>query len=478
MTPTPRPLGPISADLIGLFREMLGAGRVLSQPHELALYDADALTLHRSVPGLVILPETTEEVSACVRLAAARGIPIVARGAGTGLSGGAIAPGGAIVLSLARMRRILEIDPVERRCRVQPGVANLRLSSAAAGASLRFAPDPSSQQVSTIGGNVAENAGGPHTLLHGVTGIHVRELTLVLSTGDVVRVASEPGPDWVGLLCGSEGTLGIVTEIETGLIPCAEEERTFLAAYASAADATRAVTNVLASGVLPAALEMLDGTVLSTLEAAFGYRFPVGSESVLLVEIEGLAGGLEEEEARVTAALKEAGSFELRKARDAEERATLWKVRKQAFGALGRASPEYYTQDGVVPRSRLPELLETIRAIGDREDLKIANVFHAGDGNLHPILLYDARIPGTVDRVLRAGEAILRACIAVGGTITGEHGVGLEKKEFLPLLFGEDEIDLMRGVRDLFDPAGLLNPGKIFPTARACGEGRPAGRRA
>jgi glycolate oxidase len=260
------------------------------------------------------------------------------------------------------------------------------------------------------------------------------------------------------------------------MIPCAEEERTFLAAYASAADATRAVTNVLGSGVLPAALEMLDGTVLSTLEAAFGYRFPSGAQSVLLVEIEGLAGQLDEEEARVTAALNEAGAFELRKAQDAAERATLWKVRKQAFGALGLASPEYYTQDGVVPRSRLPELLETIRAIGDREDLKIANVFHAGDGNLHPILLYDARIPGSVDRVLRAGESILRACVAAGGSITGEHGIGLEKKEFLPLLFGEGELDLMLMVRELFDPAGLLNPGKIFPTHRACGEGRAARR--
>ncbi len=474
MTVRPGLGGALSPDLIEVFREMLGPERTLSAPHELALYDADALTLHRSAPGLVILPETTEEVSACVRLAASRGVPVVPRGAGTGLSGGAIAPGGAIVLSLTRMRRILDIDPAGRRCRVQPGVANLRLSHAAARSSLRFAPDPSSQQVSTIGGNVAENAGGPHTLLHGVTGIYIRALTVVLATGEVVRVMPEPGPDWIGILCGSEGTLGIVTEIETDLIPCAEEEGTFLAAYASAGDATRAVTNVLASGVLPSALEMLDGTVLATLEAAFGYRFPEGSQSVLLVEIEGPAGGLGDEESRVTAALRDAGAIELRKASDAAERAKLWKVRKQAFGALGLASPEYYTQDGVVPRSRLPELLETIRAIGDREDLKIANVFHAGDGNLHPILLYDARVPGEVDRVLRAGDAILRACIAAGGSITGEHGVGLEKREFLPLLFGEDELDLMREVRDLFDPAGLMNPGKIFPGPRGCAEGRRA----
>ncbi len=457
-------------------RDLLGPERVLTRPYERRLYDADALTLHRSVPGLVVLPDSTDEVASIVRMAARGRVPVVARGAGTGLSGGAIASGDAIVIALSRMRRILEIDTTERWCLVQAGVANLNLTRAVEADGLRFAPDPSSQQVSTIGGNVAENAGGPHTLLHGVTGVHVRALRAVLANGEVLQFAPEPGPDWIGLLCGSEGTLAIVTEIEVELIPAPEEARTFLAAYDSAGAATQAVTNVLGSGVLPAALEMMDGTVLATLEAAFSYRFPQGARSVLLVEIEGLTAGMDEEEARVAAALRDAGAFEIRRASDAEERAILWKVRKQAFGALGRVSPDYYTQDGVVPRSRLPEILETIRAIGERADLKIANIFHAGDGNLHPILLYDARAPEQVERVIDVGGAILRACVAAGGSITGEHGVGLEKRELLDLMFGAAELDLMSEVRALFDPACLLNPGKIFPSARSCGEG-PRGRR-
>ncbi|MBM3288210.1 MAG: FAD-binding protein, partial [Candidatus Eisenbacteria bacterium] len=377
-------------------RSLLGPARVMDEPHERILYESDGLTLHRSPPALVLFPETTEEVSSCLRLAAEHDVPVVPRGAGTGLSGGAVAPAGAAVLALTRMRRILEIDPIERRCRVQPGVANLALNAAAEKRGLRFAPDPSSQQVATIGGNVAENAGGPHTLLHGVTATHVRSLTVVLAGGDVVAFGREPGPDWVGLLCGSEGTLGVVTEIEVDLIPAVEEARVFLAAYARTEEAIAAVSGVLTSGVLPVALEMMDGEVLATLESAFGYRFPQGARSVLIVEIEGLAAGLDEEADLALAALQSRNPLEIRTARDARERAALWRVRKQAFGALGRASPDYYTQDGVVPRSRIAELLETIRRIGERESMKIANVFHAGDGNLHPILLYDARVPGEI----------------------------------------------------------------------------------
>jgi glycolate oxidase len=457
--------------LIAEMRELLGEARVLAKEHERRLYDADALTLHRNTPGLVVLPETTEEVSRVVQAAARHGVPVVPRGAGTGLSGGAIAPRDAMVVSLTRMRRILAIDPVERRARVEPGVANLALTRSALDHGLCFAPDPSSQQASTLGGNVAENAGGPHTLLHGVTAVHTRALTIVGSTGEVFTLEDDPGPDWVGLFCGSEGTLGIVTEIVVDLIPRSEAARTFLAAYPSAEAATRAVTGVLASGVLPAALEMVDGGILDTLEEAFGYRFPEGSGAVLLVEIEGLASGLDEEESRVTAALRDAGAFELRQARDAAERAMLWKVRKQAFGALGRASPEYYVQDGVVPRSRLPEMLAQVTAIGRDHGLRTANIFHAGDGNLHPILLFDAREPDEVARVISAGDAILRACVAAGGSITGEHGVGLEKREALGWMFGPDDLALMKTVKELFDPAQRLNPGKVFPAARSCGEG-------
>ena len=459
-------------------RRQLGDAAVLCDPDEVLVYESDGSVLHPARPGAVVFPTTTAEVAAVVSTCAAAGLPFVARGAGTGLSGGAMALDGGVIVALNRMDRILAIDAVARRAVVQPGVANLAVSRAAAPHGLHYAPDPSSQAVCTIGGNVAHNSGGPHTLKHGVTVNHVLGLELVLPDGRVVRIGGpeRPGYDLLALLVGGEGTLGIVTEITLNLVRLPEAVTTLLAAFPSPDHAARAVSAIIAAGVLPAALEMLDAVVVEALTAAFGLRFPEGAGALLVVELDGPAPGLDQDGAAAERLCAEHGALSVRRARDAAERADVWRARKQAFGALGRVTPNYCTQDGVIPRTQLPRMLARVAEIGARHGLRIANVFHAGD--LHPCILFDDRDADQRRRVALAGGEILDACLALGGSLTGEHGVGVEKRERMAALFGPDDLALMARLRAAFDPAGLCNPGKILPLGAACLELPPRARQA
>jgi glycolate dehydrogenase FAD-linked subunit len=447
--------------------------RVLWRRDELLLYEYDALSASR-LPEAVVFPETTEEVVRVVGLAVEHSIPLIPRGAGTGLSGGAVATKGGIVLSLARMKRILEIDVENRRARVQPGVVNQDLSAAVADEGLYFAPDPSSQKACTIGGNVAENSGGPHTLAYGVTTNHVLGLEVVLPDGKLLRTGAKfcdrPGYDLTGLIVGSEGTLGIVTEITVRLMKLPETVATLLAVYDRVLDATRTVAAITAQGITPAALEMMDGFTLRAIEAATRAGYPIDSAAVLLIEIEGLSEAVEEEAEKIETVCRENHAGEIRRAKNEAERSLLWKGRKNAFGALGRISPNFYVQDGVIPRTRLPEMLEYVEEVGRRHSLQIGNIFHAGDGNLHPLLMFDARNKDQCRRVGVAAKEIMARCVDLGGSITGEHGVGVEKNELMPLIFSSDDMEYQRRIKDTFDPSGMLNPGKVFPTGKVCGE--------
>ncbi|BAS29208.1 FAD-binding oxidoreductase [Limnochorda pilosa] len=466
----------IDSELVKRMRALLGTERVLASPEELLVYECDGLTLYRNQPELVVLPETTEEVASIVRLLKDRGVPFVPRGAGTSLSGGTFSEPGVVQISLARMRRILRVDLRNRRAVVQAGVVNLHLSQAVEQQGYHYAPDPSSQGACTIGGNVAENSGGPHTLKYGVTVNHVLGLKVVLPSGEVVELGGPqedpPGYDLVGLITGSEGTLGIVTEATVRLTRNPQAWKTYLAVFESVEDATRCVSGIISRGIIPAALEMMDHLVIQAVEAAFRFGFPLDAGAVLIVELDGPAEGLPEEGERVEAVFREHGAREVRTARDARERAKLWASRKKAFGAVGRLSPSYVTQDGVVPRSRLPEIMARAEEVGRRHGIRIANVFHAGDGNIHPLLLYDERDPEQVERVLAASDELLEACIELGGALTGEHGVGIEKKSHLGRLFSEDDLQVMLDVHDVFNPDSRCNPGKIFPSARSCVEVR------
>lgn len=458
--------------LLAELGDRLDADALVSDPDQLLVYEHDGSTMHQALPSAVLYPRSTEQVAACVAACHRHGVAYVARGAGTGLSGGAMALDGAVVLALNRMDRILEVDPLERRARVQPGVPNLAISRAAAEHGLFYAPDPSSQAVCTIGGNVAHNSGGPHTLKHGVTVNHVTGLELVRPGGEVVRVGGpeRPGLDLLALLTGSEGTLGLVTEVEVNLVPLPETVRTLLIAYPSIAAASASVSALVDCGVLPAALEMLDAEVVDALHAAFGFEFPGGARALLLLETDGPEPGMDAEVERLVAVARETGALSVRAAADATERAEVWRARKQAFGALGRICANYYTQDGVIPRTRLPEMLERVGEVAARHGLRVANVFHAGDGNLHPCLLFDEDTPAVRERVRAAGAEILRHCVELGGSLTGEHGVGVEKREWMPLLFDPVDLAVMARVRDALDPAGLCNPGKILPTGGRCVE--------
>jgi glycolate oxidase len=447
--------------------------RVLSRPEDLMLYEYDALSSRR-VPDAVVFPESTAEVVSVVKLAAAAGIPVIARGAGTGLSGGAVVTEGGIVLSLARMKRILEIDLENLRARVQPGLVNLDLTLAVADQGYCFVPDPSSQKACTIGGNVAENSGGPHTLCSGVTTNHVLGLEVVLPDGSVIHTGAthwdRPGYDLTGLVVGSEGTLGIVTEITVRLMRRPEAVKTLLATYDRVADATATVAAVTACGITPAALEMMDGFTLRAIEAATHAGYPLDSAAVLLLELEGLKEEVEEAATALESVAHQHHAREVRTARTAEERDLLWRGRKNAFGALGRISPNFYVQDGVIPRTRLVEMLDYIGEVEKRSGQRIGNIFHAGDGNLHPLIMFDARDPEQRERTLHAAEAIISKCVELGGSITGEHGVGIEKNELMPLIFSEEDLDLMRRIKAVFNPQGLLNPGKVLPSGKMCGE--------
>jgi len=455
---------------------VVGAEATLSSPEELMVYDVDGFTLEKHPPDVVVLPETTEQVASLLRLAADRGVPVTARGAGTGLAGGALPAEGGIVLSTARMDRILALEPDDRFAIVQPGVVNLHLSHAAAPFGLHYAPDPSSQMASTLGGNASTNAGGPHCLKYGLTHAHVLGLTFVLADGTVVTAggpgADPPGLDLLGAMVGSEGTCAIVTELVVRLVPVPEAVRTFLAVFDTVEAAGGAVSAIIAQGIIPAALEMLDHLTIVAVEPSVHLGLPLDAGAALLVELDGPSSVMPRRSAQVRALCEAHGAREVREARDAAERALLWKARKGAFGAMGRIANGFYVMDGVVPRTRLPEALRAIAAIGKRHDLRIANVFHAGDGNLHPNVLYDVDDPDSVARALAASEEILAACVALGGSLSGEHGIGSEKRDLMGLLFSEDDLAQFLRLRQAFDPAGRLNPRKILPLGKACGEGR------
>ncbi len=446
------------------------------------LYEYDA-GLSTGTPQAVVFPETTEQVSRIARLATREGVSLVPRGAGTGLSGGSIPRQGGIVLVFSRMNRILEIDVANQRAIVQPGAVNLELSQEVAKHSLYFAPDPSSQKASTIGGNVAENSGGPHTLAYGVTVNHVTGLEIVLADGSVIQTGGKAndacGYDLTGLFVGTEGTVGIVTAITVKLTRMAEAVETLLAIFNTIDDGANAVTALTAEGITPVALEMFDGWTLRCVEEATHAGYPMDAGAVLLIEVEGLREAVSEQAEAVREVCLRQKAREVRRAANEEERQLLWKGRKNAFASLGRLAPAYYTQDGVVPRTQIPAVLRFIGTVAEKYRLRIGNIFHAGDGNLHPCILFDIRDADQVKRTHEAGAEILRRCVSVGGTITGEHGVGMEKNELMPLLFSEDDLDVMKRVHDAFNPQSVLNPHKIFPTPRSCRETnvllRPAG---
>jgi glycolate oxidase len=455
-----------------LWRE-LGPGHVIVEPEQLRVYECDGLTGHRATPELVVLPGSTEEVQLVVRACREAGVPFVARGAGTGLSGGATPIAGGVVISLARMNRILEVDLESQRVVVEPGVANLDVTAAVAEAGFFYAPDPSSQQVCTIGGNVAENSGGAHRLKHGFTVHHVTGLTVVLPDGEAVELggkALDPdGPDLLGVVVGSEGTLGIATRITLRIVRRPEAVCTLLAGFESTDAAGGAVSGIVAAGIQPAALEMMDRLTIEAAELAVAPGYPAGAGAVLIVELEGVAEQVEEDTAEVEAICLAQGAFEIRSAVDDAARALLWRGRKSAFAAMGRVATDYYVQDGVVPRTRLPDVLRTIDELSRAHGLRVGNVFHAGDGNLHPLVLYDAE-QGETERARFLAEAILDACLEAGGSLTGEHGVGMDKACSMPRMFSERDLAVFERLRSAVDPDGLCNPGKVIPTPRLCGE--------
>ncbi|MEU4572893.1 FAD-linked oxidase C-terminal domain-containing protein [Nonomuraea sp. NPDC023979] len=458
-------LDELTAALAGI----LPADSVITDPVRLRTYECDGLTHHRATPGVVVLPETAEQVAAVVRLCREAGVPFVARGSGTGLSGGALPREDGVLIVTSKMRRILEIDLPDRRAVVEPGVTNLAITEAVRDQGYYYAPDPSSQQICSIGGNVAENSGGAHCLKYGFTVNHVEACEIVTPDGDLVTLdRMDPGYDLLGAFVGSEGTLGIATKITVRLSRAPEAVTTVLAAFESIERGGEAVSAIIGAGIVPAAIEMMDALAIEAAEAAVACDYPRGAGAVLIVELDGPAQEVE----RQFAQLREicSGAFELRVAAGAEERAAIWKGRKSAFAAVGRISPAYIVQDGVVPRTALPRVLAEIDRLSAEHGIRVANVFHAGDGNLHPLVLFDDAEPGAGERAETVSGAILDLCIAHGGSITGEHGVGVDKAKHMPRMFSPDDLDTMQLVRCAFDPAGLSNPGKVFPTPRLCGE--------
>jgi glycolate oxidase len=452
---------------------LVGPRGYLDQPHDLTLYEYDG-GVDKARPDLVVFPRSTAEVSALVKLARRHQLPFVGRGAGTGLSGGVVARAGGLMISFARMNRILEIDLANERCVVEPGVVNLDVTLAVAAEKYFYAPDPSSQRACTIGGNVAENAGGPHTLAYGVTTNHVLGLEVVLPDGEIVEIGGKetdlPGYDLTGLLTGSEGTMVLVTKIILRLMRAPEMVKTILAIYGRTEDAGATVSEITARAITPVAVEMLDGPMLRMVEEATHAGYPLDAAAVLLIELEGLKESVEEQVEQIREVCEACHAREFRVAKSAEERDLLWKGRKNAFGAVGRMSPFYYVQDGVVPRTQIAATLRRIGEIGEKYGLSISNIFHAGDGNMHPIILFDARVPGQLEAAQKAGEEILEFCVSVGGSITGEHGVGMEKMELMAHQFPGETLDMIQRFKSLFDPDCRLNPGKVLPTGRGCME--------
>ncbi|GLH94788.1 FAD-linked oxidase C-terminal domain-containing protein [Phytohabitans aurantiacus] len=449
----------------------LGRDGVIDDPAHLRTYECDALTGYRVVPALVVLPRDADDVATAVRACAEHGVPFVARGAGTGLSGGALPTADGVVISLQRLRRIIEVDPANRRAVVQPGVTNLDISKAAAAYGLYYAPDPSSQQVCTIGGNVAENSGGAHCLKYGFTANHVLAVDVVLPDGTQTRLGGDAphqaGFDLLGAFVGSEGTLGVVTAVVVRLLHTPATVRTLAADFDSTETAGAAVTAVIAAGIVPAAIEMMDNLAIEAVNEAVDAGFDPDTAAVLIIELDGPADEVEERFAEVTAVCTAATRVTI--ARDAEQRARFWRGRKAAFAAVGRLSPNYFVQDGVVPRTRLGEALARIAAMADEAGLRVANVFHAGDGNLHPLVLY-SEAAGEHERAEALSSGIAELCVELGGSLSGEHGIGTDKACSMPRMFSTDDLETMQRLRAAFDPAGLCNPGKIFPTPRLCGE--------
>jgi glycolate oxidase len=463
----------ISQRVIDELSQALAPERVIWRPEDLIVFEYDG-TIEKGKPQVVVLPDNTDEVAAAVRIARRHDLPIVPRGAGTGLSGGAVAAVGGVLMATSRMRRILAVDTENLTALVEPGVVNLELSKAVARHNLYYAPDPSSQRACTIGGNVAENAGGPHCLAYGVTTNHVLGLEVVLADGETVWLGGAardlPGYDLPGIVVGSEGTLCIVTKALVRLMRMPESTRTLLAIFDSVEQATNTVSAVIAAGLVPAAMEMLDQQVIQAVEPALHVGYPLDAGAVLLIEVDGLREATEEDGARARAVCEAMGAREIREATDPVDREGLWAGRKGAISALGRLAPNYYVLDGVVPRTKLPQVMQQVTAIGERYGLPIANVFHAGDGNLHPNILFDERVPGETSRVLEAGEEIMRVCVDAGGSITGEHGVGLEKRDFMPWIFSEADIAAMQHLKAAFGAGERFNPCKAFPTTKGCGE--------
>jgi glycolate oxidase len=455
-------------------REALGDEQVISDRQELRTYECDGLAQYKVIPALVALPRTATECAAVVKACVEAGVPFVARGSGTGLSGGALPHAEGVLIVTSQMRRILEVAPQDERAVVEPGVINLAITRAATPGGHYYAPDPSSQQVCSIGGNVAENSGGAHCLKYGFTTNHVIGAEIVTPDGDLVRLGGRapdaPGYDLLGAFVGSEGTLGIATEATVRLVRLPESVRTLLAAFASTDDAGAATSAIIGAGVVPAAIEMMDALAIEAAEAAVHCGYPDGAGAVLIVELDGPVAEVDAQFAQVERFCDENGAFEIRVARDDAERALFWKGRKSAFAAVGRISPDYIVQDGVIPRTALPEVLRRIAELSREHGVRVANVFHAGDGNLHPLVLFDDAVDGQAERAEEVSAAILDLCISHGGSITGEHGVGMDKAKHMPLMYTDVDLDTMQLVRCAFDPRGLSNPGKIFPTPRLCGE--------
>ena len=470
----------MTPQMLSALRGIVGPDGVIAGEQELLVYECDAYTMEKRLPGVVVLPRATEEVVAVVKLCAAHNLPIIPRGAGTSLSGTVLAVTGGVMIALTRMTRILDLDFRNRRALVEAGCVNAWVTNAVKSRGLFYAPDPSSQPACTIGGNVGTNSGGPHTLKYGVTTNHVLGFEMVLPDGEVVWLGTRPdggedmeGYDLRGAAIGSEGMFGIVTRVLLRLVRAPQAFRTLLGVFESVDDASQAVSDIIGAGIVPGALEMMDQLITQAVEAAYQFGFPLDAGAVLIVELDGLAAGIDEQATRVTEICRANKAREVRLAQSDEERAALWKSRKRAFGAIGRLSPNYLTQDGVVPRSKLPEMMRFIAECSRKYQLRIPNVFHAGDGNLHPLILYDERDVDQVRRTLAASDDILNQCIALGGSVSGEHGIGVEKADFMAKQFSPDDLEAMRQLRRVFDPEGRCNPHKMFPGSKRCADFAP-----
>jgi len=467
----------IAKELLGI----VGEDGVVVDPGELRVYETDGLTVFKAMPEIVVLPRSAEQVAAVVKVCHREKIPFVARGAGTGLSGGALPVEGGVLIGMNRMNQILEIDYENQRAVVEPGMVNVWLTNALAPQGYYYSPDPASQTACSIGGNVAENSGGPRTPKYGVTTNHVLGLEVVLPNGETIKFGGKTldplGYDLTGVFVGSEGTFGIATKVTVRIMRKPEAVKTLMGVFDSIEDASNAVSGIVARGIIPVAIEMMDNNAIQAVEKGVAAGYPTDAVAVLLAEVDGPKDEVEALVDPIIEVFKENHVGEVRIAKDEDERLLLWKGRKAAFAAMGQISPEYYVQDSVIPRTKLPAIMKYIGELSEKYGLRVANVFHAGDGNLHPLVLYDSRNEGELQKAEQMGAEIIKACVDVGGSLTGEHGIGLEKRDFMPLMYTDDDLEAMRKVKKIFDPEGRLNPGKIFPTSKPGVQVGPAGQR-